>query len=739
MTPPTIQADCPLNPLKLASSPPGEWKASKIGRRLQSLARAGIAEDTFYQEDGANRFDSLAACSPAQLSVFSDLQQVVAEQVSKLSTESLVLRLQKLYDRAYAYDAAAGTMDVTNQAAKDELDLWIAAIEYQAYNDSEFLARINVPEINRIIGLDSPHLSPHHRASIYRTDQGLSTYQDEQIIRAREQFEWLRHYDGTTASFETPHFRSIIESNYIGIATHGRERFEELSLEAYPADEIYDLLQEYGLVEDFERLAQLTDEQLIYRNQAISDLIIADNPSPRDNQAIAREILLIGAVLQSRGKSLEAETRAIHRQLLVDEMGFTPEAAHLLSEQDSVHLTHGRLDDYQVRDLFLGQFRELYRDFLTTPIEERFSPERSHRYNLWGQFISNQAVTGVSLRLEDIDRVRDEVQAEIPPETDGPMTLDLLTESPAPGALWLRPEDLGLTDDVLTNPFAVAAQIHVADRTLAEFVQENVEHIAILPPEMIPSEHVLGLSYALFGAIVISGQNADRPWTTGSFLRVLGHEAGHNHFARANFDTHPELLLRHAVNERYARLIGMQVGDEYLAITPWDPDTSPEVQVAVTDSYLVVEVANRQMGLEDSNEDLLFDHPSWQDQPLSFFMFQPEQLVRADPMLIPREVLESISAEDKSLLWANFVVRSILQLEISMPDTAQIVEALKALDKLQDGELYRTFEPSHPINRLLSRGRPPGPLVLTQASWARLRDIGIVSEAIAITNEEASP
>lgn len=213
---PDLNLTCSLEDISLAgvldqASLVGD-ETGEIGSEIEVLAEAGVPVETFYQEDGQDPFASLCSSSPAGLDLFQDYQQDLGMRVGEMTTDQIVGRLQELYDQAYAY-LTTRTMDVVDETAKRELDLWIAVIGHQAYDDPEFLARVNIPRIQYLIGLASPHLSPEDRAYFY---QDLSTEVQEENIDGRDSriLFWPIEQD-RTYSFVYGHFQSLPICEYV--------------------------------------------------------------------------------------------------------------------------------------------------------------------------------------------------------------------------------------------------------------------------------------------------------------------------------------------------------------------------------------------------------------------------------------------------------------------------------------------------------------------------------------------
>lgn len=717
---------CPLNEVELLCS---ETDQAFPSPEIQELAVLEVSPDTFHAEEGGDRFASLAACRPEHLHLFETYQTRLSDRVAALSTEQIVATLRRLYESAYAYDPKRRTMDVGNRQAKRELDLWIAAIDHRAFRDESFLRRVKVPSVERILTLNSPHLDPLDRGSYHRLEKGLSTFEEETEEGYRWNFDWLRGYDGSVPPYETPFWKSSNEVFRLDAFTFGEEEVIRMGRQDYPHETVSRLLEESGLRSDYERLEVMPTERLMGRLLGVMALVRPD-ASPALNRRLAKEVSLASLILTSRGENV-AEFQRQYRDLLI-QSGWNRHDADLFSNQGDVRVTGSRLDDYESRFLYLKKFRERYRDFLSTPLSDRFSPENSRRYGLWGQQLLNRSLTGAPIRLEDIDRIRREVAEEIGGRTNGPMTWDEIREQGRARPLWFRADELGINADLETDPLGMADRITVEGHNLRQFILDNVDYVTILPPRLMPDHDALGIAFLLFGVVIMNSVTDDGrriPFTPGSFLAVLAHEAGHHYYARANFDEHPERLTWGAVTERWSYIFNTLVEEAYLQNGPEDPEDARRLVEFRRGTPTMIQAANRRLGLEPSNYDLIFDAQHWGRQRPDFFAFHPGSIVDGDGRIEPtfQEVLSRHTPGETGPVWNEWVED---QLKTHFPDEGergQVMAVLATLDQLQDDGISETYDPGHPFLRLIGRiyrdmSQSENPFTTTGADWRELKE-----------------
>ncbi len=704
-------ANCLLDRLTIPASEEEDNESLDPGQAIADLAHAGVTPSVFHHEEGRLRFSGLMACKPTRISLFQGHLDEVAHHILSIPTEEIVRRLKLLYEKAYRYDPAAQTMDVVDQQAKRELDLWIAAIDHEAYQNENFLKRVHVPEVRRILALNSPHLTPAGRGADYRLEHGLMSPRQcfERGVKAT--VAWARSYDGRTFDFlETPFWRSRAESWESLEARLGQKEATSLSLESFSQDAVLRILASTGWMKDYRRLSGLPDRELIHRITDIWALTFT-HPGPLTMRNIAKEFVLISLVMNSRGEDL---TKAIRESLVQDNMttwGLTKEDAELAAGADRPHqVTASRLDNYEIRFRYLAKFREIYRDFLKAPIEQRFSPERAARYNLWTQFMLNHAASGATMTLSDIDRIRREVLIETPQQTDGPISWDEFSRRDPERPLWLRPSDLGVLSDPWSDPFSVAQMLPAPGGSLADFVARNVDFIAVLPDRLMPTPHVLGLAFGLFGAMILRnedvGENGNRTWTPGSFWEVTAHEAGHNYWARENFDEHPEKLPWLAANERMAYLIGNQAALAYGRSDFADPSEGPLLQNMTALNTMRIRVANRRLELNPNDMTLRFDSDRWRNRRADFFAFQPGHLIAPDGSEVGFALEEArrLSPTERTRVAAALIGRGLHLLRGPFPippsgsgEAKEVLDTLSDLNHLSPDALSPTFGRYHPF------------------------------------------
>lgn len=737
MTEPVCSTRCALD--GIVSTP------EDVSSVIQGLAEEGISPDTFHCEERQMRLATLAACSPGQVSLFRDLQVSLADRVGEMSTFEIAENLRRLYDQAYAYDPLAQTMDVGDCQAKRELDLWIAVIDRRAFEDEGFLDRIQerMPagprsedsrDIEIIMALNSPNLTAGDRGCFHRLREGLTTWEEETAEGDERLAQWLESYDGRTPLFETPYFVSLFDFYAASAAWLGRERLNEIGLENFSQERLTALGGRLGLNAEVEYLRSLSDEDLMGRLQDLVSLM-GGNPAPELMRRLAGEISLGNPILSGRGGDFDSRYREMAIQNIVNHQHFTREEAELFfgrSGEGAPRMTASRLDDYRRRFEFLGKFRELYREFLTTPVQERFSPQRMARFTLWGQQILNGGrMQGAPIAIEDLDRIRREVQEGVGVETSGPIMWEEFISRDPSRPLLIRPGDLGavsLAEGACDEPLAFAPRMLVNGRPLSDILNENVEFVAVLPPELVPVDHAAGLAYGLFGVVILNGREwqAERNPSPAYFFDVLAHEvAGHEVWARSQFDRHPERVAWLGANERYAYATGLAALNAYVNTGCAQPaDWAMLSGIEATDAGRI-EIANRRLGLPAGDRTPRLMADSWIGRPFQDFLFQPGYLLGSDGREIPNPLdeVKALSLEERHRIFEAGAAAAAVQLGLNAEDERAFWETIASLRSLGPDQVSTTFTASHPFLRIFNRLTEPSRMAplehaaFSRASW----------------------
>lgn len=451
---------CPIGgPTSQASSLESN-PVDDLGKTLAQLARDGVSPDAFSQEPGVDRFVSLTACSPQQRSAFEDTVSRLGRGLSSLPTDEIVKVLKGLVTRAYRYRENSRDVVLANPQAKNEIDLWIALLYRQAYQDAGFLGRIKTAEIEKILSFNSPHLSPEDRGACYRLDQGFQTQWDSLALYFKNLFDWLSLYDGKKTDWANEPFMISGEEAYRFFKAHlGAKEFQRLYQLSLPRETIKAGLERLGLRKTYERLFSLADDRLVAR---WGHLVRAGmGPTmPRLRKKLVEEAVVIERILDERGVATEDLLTEDAVKAFTDG-GKVPRDEAKIMAIDTPVLSASRLDDYEARQRVLGKFEKIYREFLSVPLGERFSPERSERYDRWAQGLLNRSITGIPLSLNDIELVRAGVQEEMAPEPSQSISWEALLNRSREGGLWLRSADLVPNECHLDDPLQALNRISI--------------------------------------------------------------------------------------------------------------------------------------------------------------------------------------------------------------------------------------------------------------------------------------
>lgn len=721
---------------------------------ITDLAQKQVPPDSFHIQDGSLRFSSFAgSCQQEQINQFSELQDILGAGLRNMSTDAIADVIESLYNKAYHYDSSAGTMtlatDSESQEAKKKLDLWIAALDYQAFKDEAFLKRLWYDDeatfcvikdpteprarIRRVMALNSPHLSPRDRGGLYRLEQvrgqGIEAMRKVSLQDNRSWyprfFAWQNKFDGKSREIpKTPFWRSVIDHYDAVLASFGQDTIGELQKGTYPDDVIEKLLRKYNLVEPFRKLSALSEKDLVKRYMETQATLTA-GPRPAVTRAIVTDMLLLFVELHRRG--IDAESQAKEWKIKENMgFGFTREDAELMIEQGSVRFTHSRADDNRARHALLGRYKTVYQKLMKTPLEDRFTPESIGQAAIWGRFILNRSLTGVPIRLSDLDQIRADVRQSLSTDSKPVTAADFFSRDPQK-PYWHSPEDLGVGAGSWSGPLSMANYIFVDETNVGELIQNNVEFYAFLPDHLYPHDHSLGLSLSAYGIALVRNTNSltGDIFGPGLTLAVAVHEAAHGDDFRTNLEQDPKQLLWNTPDERRARLFGLGALKQYRTLGLEEPFEIKANSMEIDYHYKIIREANIWLGLDPEN----FDTDAWSDDWIgadaSFFALRPDQLYAAanyDPG-------KRDSQKKLARVWSRLLDLAMKDV-ISDPNEKKKVEqtllALESPDNDKSSSLY--FVASDPIMRVLNRvievvnGRPGKFLIATRDEWQDIKN-----------------
>jgi hypothetical protein len=724
-----------------------------VRRSLDAFAARGIDPETFHLENLDRLRPLTGLCSPAQIDRFDGLQSVIADRLSAMPPAEIAATLEGLYRQAYFYNETARTMAVGSSPAQPEakrrLDLWVAAVDQRAFEDRIFLDRIwGEKRIRVVMALNSPHLDPRDRSDIEETfraepggDVALTRLFNERPLEAFiRQFDWLRTYDGASEKyFEHSFWRSQTEASVVFESHFDRERILRLGRETFPREGIERLMEERGYGPAYRRFLGLSDETLI---QNFHETMMAVTPQarPASRRRLVEDLTVMGVVFAQRGLDpmRELERRGIEAMV---RNGFSREDAELMHrlQTGAIPYTHDRLDDYRARHGLLEEYRTLYRDMVSEPLEEVFSPSNRVRYGMWGNLILNRSLMKVPIFLADLDRVRREVMDRswdsirwAPPD-HGFEFRD--TSVPQ----WFTPSDLGLCHSLTGGPLTVAGLATYHGRTADELICGNVELMAFLPDDL-EVEHALATAIGVFGVVTVRNSDTvtvgDRtgraPWTAGALLEVATHEAAHVEWFRENFDHDSQRLPLIALNERAAYATGGGFLSDYAMRGFSLPEESEHLGERLRFVGDVVDAANRTL-------DVPHDHPArmdadywelrWDFESPSRFAFRPPDVLMGERQ---REMLNSIfgppSETEIRAGWNRLFAMATADLRLTPAERRQMADALAQIESPEnDPEAGIYFLQSHPLTRVLNQvqlriGMPPGSAIdMSSEDWSNYR------------------
>jgi len=717
---------------------------------ILELAGRGIDPESLHQEN-LDRFGALtASCSSNQIDRFRGFQEILSDRIAQMPASEIASALESLYRQAYVYDETSHTMALgktpAHVEAKRRLDLWIAAIDHRAFEDEAFSQKMwDEKSIRTVMALNSPNLDPIHRGGIEqlfraeaRGEEGLrEVFRDHPMEGYVRFFDWLQSYDGQKEKyFEDPYFRSMLEANVVIESHFGRERYLKLMQSTFPREAVERLVDERGYGPTYRSFLGMRTEDLLQHYTEVS-LAMTPSTRPLSRRRMMEEMMIMGIVFDRRGldPNAELQRRGIDEMVRV---GYSREDATSMSQLQTgvAPYTYDRLDDDQARHGLLEQYRSLYRDLLTLPLDESFSPSNTARYAMWGNMILNRSVMKTPILLEDLDRIRREVQAEESASLGlGPSGYAFdLRDRDTPQ--WYTPADLGLCGSISPGPLVTAGLTTFDGRSANDLICNNVELMAFLP-ESLHQDHALATALGVFGVItvrntdstVVAGHLQDIDWTPGPLLETLTHESSHIAWFRENFDRDSQRLPMSALNERRAYATGRGYLEAYDAGGLMASGEAAHVDERLLFMNDLISVTNDTVGIGPDQQDPDYWDSRWDDEPLGSFLFQPPDILngRRTQEMIDR-AFASPTAEDLASEWTRLFAQAESDLNLSPAERQQVDEAARQIESSSndaDSGLY--FLRSHPYTRVVNEiGRligqwPTSFIDVSSSDWKSLQ------------------
>jgi len=715
---------------------------------FDAFAARGVDPETFHLES-LDRFQPLAdVCSPQQINRFDSIEQIMVQRVASLPLPEIATTLEGLYRQAYIYNEedrtmAAGTSPA-HQEAKRRLDLWIAAIDQRAFQDSDFSERAGGEKrIRTVMALNSPHLNPIDRGDVeqmFHSEKGG----DETLIRLlRErsmegwvrQFDWLKVYDGKREKFfEDPLFLSQTEM-FGALESHfDRDHLLRLFEVAFPRDAMEGFLDQRGYGDLYRRLLSLNDEALIQNYFEVS-VALTPQTRPVSRRRLVEEMTVMSVVFEQRGlyPTKELERRSIESMV---RMGYPREDAELILrlQTGSAQYTYDRLDDYRARHGLLKAYGTLYREMLTRPLEDVFSPKNLGRYGTWGATVLNRTFSKVPVFLSDLDSVRAQIRAEVGPSMLPKSRLMGFEFRDPARPQWFTPSDLGFCHAPTGGPMGTAGLVTFGGRSAEDLICSNVELMAFLP-ESLHLDHALGTAIGVFGVITMRGMNSESDgrrnwnaeWAPGALLDVLTHEATHMDWFRTNFDRDAQRLTMFALNERQAYATGAGYLQQYFLNGLSLPGEKAGAEQTFRFIDDLIAVVNDDAGLSPGNKTPDHWEHHWDTEPSWRFAYQPPMMLqsrRSREMLDARFGVTSAAKLDSQ--WNALVGKALLRLSPAERQAAREGMArVSQPSNNSDTPVY--FLASHPLTRVVNdlragMGVPPlSSLDVTADEWQTVK------------------
>ncbi len=320
-----------------------------VAEAIVELGARDLAPDQIRLEE-RGQFDRLTACNTEDLRLLDSHLDFLTRRLTSIPTGKIAATLKGLYEQAYRYDPAQRTMGVVDEGAKRRLDLFIAAIDRQAYRDRRFLTRVKGGAIETMMVLNSPDLAPKDRALFYESNSGKIPLAEVIAEVWRRGFLLNASYEGGDpgAYFDSPAIKSQLILDQVFALGIGKRKWDLANQRHLPEEQFERFLADHQLQEEYAQLRPLSAKEVRdFLMASLTDLEINQNPA--DRKKANQRIGLAQWEFSRRG--IDPQEAIIHG------MGRAMPPGLGISGQDVIFFvrlglardTPSRLDDYDLK------------------------------------------------------------------------------------------------------------------------------------------------------------------------------------------------------------------------------------------------------------------------------------------------------------------------------------------------------------------------------------------------------
>ncbi len=698
---------CPVD--SLPNENPRSESVDDVSEEIRVISNTRISPDIFRSEDG-RRFEALAACSQQDVFSFQRREYDLRSRLRSLPMREIESRVTILFRQAYRRGPEG--MVVSDALAHRELRYWFALLTDMSRNDRAFLNRIKTPTLEALMLMDQDDLTPRHREMV----SSLSESDAAQELQG----EYIDDLHNPAPEVPENVTRRMVS---YGIATSILSLFNSDRTSSIASSETtlkrwHDISRISSLSPRVDELKQKTTHYLLDRLTSIEETA-SSTADLVTQQACEREHVAVVCALGLRGIEADQALRQTRASLFMRQ-GYSEAEAKLKMDLLSLSPSVSPLERNEVRHRLLDQFREAYRELRFTRPEIRFDAEARRHQSFWYQTVfHSQEFGGPWATLQELDRIRDEVDREINPSCQPSVDVgDILERA------WS-----GETIDVDVRQVRFSGVSHLGDALMADVLRKQARRIVILPAALFPYDHAAGTIAPLMGTILLKGEEITSP---AVFEYLVTHELSHIDWSRTYYGRTEAAHLGR--DERLAYLRGAKAGYE-ISNTLSSPDSVLAYYRQRDLDY--VRRANQRLGLPIENLQEHAAHPEWSSWQAERFLFQPYE-----PLPQPQNTYETERRELRERQIEQTLIHRFL-FKIPPTDregTENLRRLFESLDRLQEGEISETYDAGHPLARIVNRylGIPESErraMTFSADSWRRTKNN--IARAIR-TDEEKS-
>ncbi len=535
-------------------------------------------------------------------------------QVRNLSIPELLIHLKELEARVFRYDEKSHEAPVADLTAFLSLKNWLKAIERIAFENPEYLAQADRPEIRRLSILAAPDLNSQSRGLIYRIEKENPSLQEMFEMGHSNTLQFLKSFDGEVLLFDDGDWKNGLVVNQYFRSRFSEEEIVKVAREYHQKyrEEYKTALMARGLSPEYlEVLPKLNDPELI----EFSKNLFLEGRNAQNSEERVQHFLKSYAFFVELGvrgfTQTQGEIAMIDSLISMFQQAYkdkwTPDLLDKIKKPfvaaRRAFETESRLDNYKVRNDFLSAISESIRLELERGGSALNQCQNDFFFNMFmGHYIFDAKSAKIPFGVSDLLAQSANLYHEkVLPD-------DILWTKPEPahwadvfkkGRLVVPFEAYPRSDNPLESELDVLKEIAYRGVPVYDLAVQSVDTVAL--DSTLKIEGAAGFARALFKNIEVEYANPQNGFLKPFYerLQILAHEIFHNMDGYKNLSGFFPAGNRSSIlAERGAYLFSAYILKEYFKMrlshteSPFLEEEKEAILKAMADDHLAAKTAN---------------------------------------------------------------------------------------------------------------------------------------------------